>query len=75
VDTFNFDLDAFLVRHQATIVFTEEIESGVSIYAYSKSVKYRKQIKGKIVNLQIFIPKEKQNKDITIGTPIIFGSF
>ena len=75
VDSLGFNIDKFLLNQQAKVVFIEEIESGISVFAYSKTIKYKKKINGKMVNLQIFIPNDKQNKQITVGTPIIYGSF
>ena len=75
IDSLDFNIDKFLVKQNAKIVFIEEIESGISIYAYSRTIKYKKRIKGKMVNLQIFIPKDMENTKITVGTPIIYGSF
>ncbi len=75
IDSLDFNIDKFLVKQNAKIVFIEEIESGISIYAYSRTIKYKKRIKGKKVNLQIFIPKDIENTKITVGTPIIYGSF
>lgn len=75
IDSLDFNIDKFLVKQNAKIVFIEEIESGISIYAYSRTIKYKKRIKGKMVNLQIFIPKDIENTKITVGTPIIYGSF
>lgn len=66
----NFDLEAFLKDFNAKVVLVEPLECGVSIYAYSKQIKYRENIDGKIVNLQIFLSKQ-----VTVGTPLIFGSF
>ena len=66
----NFDLENFLQRFNAKIVFTETIEQGISYYAYSNKIKYKKTVRGKLVNLQIFI-----GDMVTVGAPIIFGSF
>ena len=55
----------------ATLVFNERIEEGESFYAYSPRIRYLKVISGKRVNLHVFVGKTQ----ITVGTPIIFGSF
>ena len=60
-----------LQTFDAEIIFSEQTEFGLSVYAYSKQLPYRKLINGAIVNVQIFIAKEK----VVIGSPIIFGSF
>lgn len=58
-------------RFAAEVIFTEKIAEGVSYYAYSENIPYGKLIKGRKVNLHIFVGKEKT----TVGSPIIFGSF
>ena len=65
-----FSLEKFLEEFSAKVVFIEEISEGVSYYAFSKKIKYRKKIRGKTVNLQIFV-----GESVTVGTPIICGSF
>lgn len=65
-----FNLDEFLLSFSARIVFTEKIKQGTSYYAYSPKISYRAVIKGKVINLQIFMGDE-----ITVGSPIIYGSF
>lgn len=65
------DLHNILSFYNAKLELVEEIEDGTNYYAYSKDLRYCKEIKGKIINLHIFIGK---NKTI-IGTPLIFGSF
>lgn len=60
-----------LDRFAAKMIFIEKIAEGVSYYAYSENILYRKLIKGRKVNLHIFVGKEKT----TVGSPIIFGSF
>lgn len=64
-------VEDILERFNAKIVFTEKINEGISFYAYSDKIAYRKTIAGKKVNLHIFVGKNKT----TVGTPIIFGSF
>lgn len=55
----------------AEIIFTEETDDAVIIYAYSKKIPYEKIVKGKRVNLQI----AKRNDVIKVGSPLIYGSF
>ena len=55
----------------AEIIFTEETDDAVIIYAYSKKIPYEKIVSGKKVNLQI----EKRNDVIKVGSPLIYGSF
>lgn len=55
----------------AQLVFTEEIEEGVSYYGFSEQLKYKKVLNGKVVNLHVFV-----GKDYTVaGTPIIYGGY
>jgi len=53
------------------ILFTEETEAGVSYYGYSRKIKYKEIINGKVVNFQIF----KGENRVKIGLPIIYGGF
>lgn len=55
----------------ATVVFGEETEDGISYYCYSENIRYRENLKGKEVNLQIF----ESSRGIKIGAPLIYGSF
>ena len=65
-----FNVEEFLLSFSARVVFTEEIKQGTSYYAYSPKISYRAVIKGKVINLQIVVGDE-----ITVGSPIIYGSF
>jgi hypothetical protein len=58
-------------RFNAKLIFIEQIEEGVSYYAYSKDIKYVKRIRGEKINLHVFIGE----KGTKIGSPIIYGSF
>lgn len=66
-----FDLTKFLSEMGASTVFTEQTEQGVSYYAYSSRIRYGALIKGREINLHVFIG----NSGITVGSPLIFGSF
>ncbi len=55
----------------ADVIFIEEIDGGINYYGYSPKIRYTQSINGKIVNLHVFVGKEK----IKVGTPIIFGSY
>ena len=70
IDIEDFNMEDFLNDYSARIVFVEEIEQGVSYYAYSPKIKYRTKLFGQTINLHIFIGKQ-----VTIGAPLIFGSF
>ena len=65
-----FCLRDFLSNMQAKIIFTEQIDEGISYYAYSPKIKYRTKIKNKIINLHVFV-----GAGVKVGSPIIFGSF
>ncbi len=56
---------------RAEIIMVEEIEEGQSIYAYSKKIPCYKIIKGKKINLHVFVAKDT----VKVGAPLIFGSF
>ena len=66
----DFALQDFLSNMQAKIIFTEQIDEGISYYAYSPTIKYRTKIKNKIINLHVFV-----GAGVKVGSPIIFGSF
>lgn len=55
----------------ADIVFSEDINEGTCLYAYSKKIPFYKYVSGKKINLHIFLGKET----CVVGTPLIFGSF
>ena len=64
-------VEQILQNFNARVVKTEKHDNGVSIYAYSKEIKYKKTLFGKVVNLHI----ELSNGKITMGSPVIYGSF
>ena len=66
-----FCLVEFFEDFNGEILFIEQTEEGVSYYGYSPLIKYRKQLRGEIINLHVFISKEQ----VTVGSPIIYGSF
>ena len=66
-----FDVDEFFSHHGATHILTERTGLGVSYYAFSPEIKYKERVSGKEVNLHVAVYGER----ITIGTPIIYGSF
>ena len=63
-------LKSFLDDFDAKVIFTESIDEGVSYYAYSPKIKERVNLNGKTINLQIFI-----GNSVTVGAPLIYGSF
>ncbi len=58
-------------RFNAKLLFTETTAEGISFYAYSKNIKYTQNVKGKKINLHVFVA----NEYIKIGSPLIYGSF
>lgn len=65
------DKDSVFKALNATLVFCEETENGINYYGYSRNIKYKTEINGKTVNLQVFVCKDY----VKVGAPIIFGSF
>ena len=65
-----FDINEFLSAFSAKTVVIEEIAGGISYYAYSPKIKYKKEFAGETVNLQIFV-----GDTVKVGSPIIFGSY
>lgn len=70
-DKNSFDLDAFLSEFNGKILIVERIESGTSYYGYSPKIKYRKNMNGTTINFHVFIGE----KTVTVGSPVIYGSF
>lgn len=66
-----FDLEKFIYDSRAQIVMEEDLIGVKNIYAFSNNIKYVKTIRGIKVNIHIAISPEQ----VTIGSPIIFGSF
>ncbi len=58
-------------EYNATLVFTETVANTVNYYGYSNEIKYRKTLGDKIVNIHISVSEN----GVTVGSPIIFGSF
>ena len=67
----DFDLENFLSGYGAQVVLTESFDGGKSYYAYSPKIRYRESVCGKQVNLQVAI----RGQTVTVGSPIIYGSF
>ncbi len=65
------NVNKILRQLNARVILIEEINEGTCYYAFSPNVKYRKLLKGKTVNVQIFVGVDR----VKIGTPIIYGSF
>ena len=71
INSSDFNLNEFLLEFNAQLLFIEEISHGTSYYAFSPQIKYREQILGQTVNVQVFIAKDY----VVVGAPIIYGSF
>ena len=65
-------IQSVLKKYNAKVVIKSENSIGTNVYAYSKNIKYIEKVGGKRVNLHIFIYKSGQ---ITLGSPLIYGSF
>ena len=66
----NFSVDALLKEYGARLVKTETVGDIVCYYAYSPKIKYRAFLSGQAVNLHVAISNQ-----VTVGSPLIFGSF
>jgi hypothetical protein len=71
ISSSNFDVYDFFEKYNAEIVFTETVDGVVSYYGYSKDIKYQTIIGGKRINLHV----AKAKNLVTVGSPIIYGSF
>ena len=67
----NFNLAGFLADNSARKVFIEELNEITVYYCYSPNIKRYKVIKGQKINLQIAVRKSV----VTIGSPLIYGSY
>ncbi|MBE7086856.1 MAG: hypothetical protein E7369_00970 [Clostridiales bacterium] len=66
-----FDLQKLIDDFSAKLVLTESGGGVINYYFYSPMIKYKKSIKNQAVNLHVAYRGEV----LTIGSPIIFGSF
>lgn len=71
ISNLGFDENEFFEKYNAKIVFTETTDGVVSYYGYSKDIKYQTTIGGKRINLHVAVTKDS----VTVGAPIIYGSF
>ena len=71
ISSSDFDVENFLKDFSATIILEEQVEHGVSYYAYSNQIKYRTVLFNKLINLHVFVSKNS----VTVGSPLILGSF
>ena len=69
----NFNLHNFFSDMNAKLLFTESVAEGTSYYAFSKSIRYRDEVRGEVVNLHVFI--SNATNQVKVGSPLIYGSF
>ena len=71
----SFDLDydyvALLEKLDAKLIHTESLSDVKSYYFYTKNLSKIEIVNGQKVNLQIAV----SNKNIVVGTPIIYGGY
>lgn len=67
----NFDYLKFINEYDGEILKVEKIPQGVSYYCYTDKIKYSKEFNGKKINLHVFVGENS----VTVGSPVIFGSF
>lgn len=67
----DFNLKELLDNFDAKIVMQEDLQNCVCYYAFSPKIKYIESIKGRRVNLHVAVSKDS----VTIGAPLIYGSF
>ena len=71
VEKSGFNVDDFFKGYGAEILFVESVDGVISYYGYSKDIKFLTKIKGELINLHVAVAEN----GVTIGSPIIFGSF
>ena len=71
VDKSQFDLEKTLREFDAKVLWTEDTESGKSYYAYAPKMRYSCQLKGKKINLHLFVGRDK----VKMASPLVFGSY
>ena len=64
-------VETIMKEYKAAEVFVEEAEGTTSYYCFSPLLKRSVIIKGREINLHIAV----KNDEVTVGTPLIFGSF
>lgn len=67
----NFDLDAVIKNYSAEIIKVERVAGTVSYYFFSPVFKNSVTIGGEKINLHIAV----NNEQVTMGTPLIYGSY
>lgn len=66
----NFDLDGFLSRYDAEIIFKEELSDSVNYYC-SADLPYSVELYGQKINLHICVRRDC----VKVASPIIFGGY
>ena len=67
-----FNVQKLLLEKKANVLFEEKLGEELTIYyCYSPKIKRQKTVKGERVNMQIAI----RGAVVTIGSPVIYGSY
>lgn len=64
-------VEELFLDFNARILFTEEIDGGISYYGYSPKIRYKARIKEQTINLHVFV----KNQRCRVGSPMIYGSY
>ena len=67
----NLSPEEIFSRYSAVVIKTEETSEGISYFAFSSKIRYKKTVDGKTFNIQVFVGE----KTVTVGTPMIYGSY
>lgn len=71
IEKSGFNVEEFFKSYNTEILFSESVDGVTSYYGYSKEIKFLAKIGGKAVNLHVAVAENS----VTVGSPIIFGSF
>ncbi|MBE5753653.1 MAG: hypothetical protein E7343_06310 [Clostridiales bacterium] len=71
IKTEEANLDELLSFYDAKVLFTENLDGAVSYYCYSPKLKSPVVLDGKSVNLHIIV----KDKEIVLGSPVVFGGY
>ena len=67
----SYNYDSLIDKLNAKLIYVEEVDGVKSLYYYAKNLPQKELVNGKIVNVHVAISLTK----ITVGSPIIYGSF
>jgi len=65
------DVESLLSRMRVTVVYTQSVGGADVIYGYSNRLRGGVVIEGEKINVQFAM----RGDTVTVGTPLIFGSF